>query len=127
MQKKQRERPVNFFAIYWFKTDYLILFKVQDECLHLMFPVTKKEAQPLEFYYTLLHHLLGNFNSCPVSSETQYKISLKNVLAAEKLLSYLGLKDQGSPGASVIKNPPANARDMGLTPYLRRSHMLWSN
>ena len=27
----------------------------------------------------------------------------------------------GSPGGSVVKNPPANARDMGLIPGLGRS------
>ena len=31
------------------------------------------------------------------------------------------------PGGSVVKNPPANAGDMGLNPGLGRSHMLWSN
>ena len=30
------------------------------------------------------------------------------------------------PGDSVVKNPPANAGDLGLTPGLARSHMLWS-
>ena len=34
---------------------------------------------------------------------------------------------QGFPGGSVIKNPPANARDLGLIPGLGRSHMLQSN
>ena len=27
----------------------------------------------------------------------------------------------------MVKNPPANAEDMGSTPSLGRSHMLWSN
>ena len=31
------------------------------------------------------------------------------------------------PGGAVVKNPPANARDMGSSPGLGRSHMLWSN
>ena len=30
-------------------------------------------------------------------------------------------------GGSVVKNPPANAGDMGLSPGLGRSHMLQSN
>ena len=34
---------------------------------------------------------------------------------------------QGFPGGSVIKNPPANAGDLGLIPGPRRSHMLRSN
>ena len=31
------------------------------------------------------------------------------------------------PGGTVVKNPPANAGDMGLSPGPGRSHMLWSN
>ena len=31
------------------------------------------------------------------------------------------------PGGAVVKNPPANAGDVGLSPGLGRSHMLWSN
>jgi len=31
------------------------------------------------------------------------------------------------PGGAEIKNPPANAGDMGLIPGSERSHMLWSN
>ena len=33
----------------------------------------------------------------------------------------------GFPGGSVVKNLPANAGDMGLSPGLGRFHMLWSN
>ena len=29
------------------------------------------------------------------------------------------------PGSPVVKNPPANAGDMGLIPDLGRSHMSW--
>ena len=36
-------------------------------------------------------------------------------------------KQEGFPGGSVVKNPPANARDMGSTPNLGRSHMPCSN
>ena len=31
------------------------------------------------------------------------------------------------PGGAVVKNPPANAGDMGSIPGPGRSHMLWSN
>ena len=31
---------------------------------------------------------------------------------------------EGFPGGSVVKNPPANAEDTGLTPGPGRSHML---
>ena len=34
---------------------------------------------------------------------------------------------QGFPGGTVVKNPPANARDMGSSPGPGRSHMLQSN
>ena len=31
------------------------------------------------------------------------------------------------PGGAVVKNPPANAGDVGSIPGLGRSHMLWSS
>ena len=31
------------------------------------------------------------------------------------------------PGGAVVKNPPANAVDMGSSPGPGRSHMPWSN
>ena len=31
------------------------------------------------------------------------------------------------PGGTVVKNPPANAGDMGSSPGPGRSHMSWSN
>ena len=34
---------------------------------------------------------------------------------------------QDFPGGAVVKNPPANAGDMGLSPGPGRSHMPWSN
>ena len=33
----------------------------------------------------------------------------------------------GSPGGSVVKNPPPNAGDVSTIPEPARSHMLWSN
>ena len=42
----------------------------------------------------------------------------------------LGIKKRISwdfPGGTVVKNPPANAGDTGLSPGLGRSHMPWSN
>ena len=33
----------------------------------------------------------------------------------------------GFPGGAVVKNPPANSGDMGSSPGLGRSHMLWSS
>ena len=34
---------------------------------------------------------------------------------------------QGFPHGTVVKNPPANARDTGSSPGLGRSHMPQSN
>ena len=41
--------------------------------------------------------------------------------------SLLILKLADFPGDAVVKNPPANAGDMGSSPGPGRSHMLWSN
>ena len=35
--------------------------------------------------------------------------------------------NRGFPGGTVVKNPPANAGDTGLSPGPGRSHMLRSN
>ena len=42
---------------------------------------------------------------------------------------YVAIKNRSGdfPGGPVVKNPPANAGEMGLIPGLRRSHMPWSN
>ena len=37
------------------------------------------------------------------------------------------LLELGFPGGAVVKNPPANAEDMGSSPGLGRSHMPRSN
>ena len=34
---------------------------------------------------------------------------------------------RGFPDGSVVKNPPANAGDMGSIPDLGRNHLLWDN
>ena len=41
----------------------------------------------------------------------------------------INFKNEGRDftGGAVIKNPPANAGDMGLIPGPGRSHMPWSN
>ena len=36
-------------------------------------------------------------------------------------------RNRAFPCGAVVKNPPANAGDMGLSPGLGRSHMPWSN
>ena len=35
--------------------------------------------------------------------------------------------ESGFPGGTVVESLPANARDMGSSPGLGRSHMPWSN
>ena len=43
-------------------------------------------------------------------------------------LYYLNKKHiRDFPGGVVVKNPPANAGDVGLSPGPGRSHMPWSN
>ena len=43
-------------------------------------------------------------------------------------ISYLKIKPRTSlPGGAVVKNPPANAGDMGSSPGPGRSHMPRSN
>ena len=37
------------------------------------------------------------------------------------------IKLRDFPGGAVVKNPPANAGDVGLSPGPGRSHMPWSN
>ena len=37
------------------------------------------------------------------------------------------LTKEDFPGGAVVKNPPANAGDMGSSPGVGRSHMPWSN
>ena len=39
----------------------------------------------------------------------------------------LRITSKGFPGGPVVKNPPANAGDMGLIPGPGRSHMLQGN
>ena len=41
--------------------------------------------------------------------------------------SFLKIKPRGFPGGAVVKNPPANAGDMGWIPGPGRSHMPQSN
>ena len=40
---------------------------------------------------------------------------------------YLKIKYRDFPGGAVVKNPPANVGDTGLSPGLGRSHMPRSN
>ena len=48
-----------------------------------------------------------------------YPIKLKNFRKKKRI--------EGIPGGTVVKNPPANAGDMGSSPDPGRSHMPRSN
>ena len=51
-----------------------------------------------------------------------------NLLCQPSILpDWLRRNREGFPGGAVVKNPPANVGDMGSSPGLGRSHMLWSN
>ena len=43
------------------------------------------------------------------------------------LISLQICKDRDFPCGTVVKNPPANAEDMGSSPGPGRSHMLWGS
>ena len=47
-------------------------------------------------------------------------------IRSQRLLYYIKKQDLGFPGGAVVKNPPANAGDMGLSPGPEISHMLRS-
>ena len=40
---------------------------------------------------------------------------------------HIKIKNRDFSSGTVVKNPPANAGDMGSSPGLGRSHMPWSN
>ena len=53
------------------------------------------------------------------------KISTNNIL--NKCPPFKNKLAEGCPGDTVVKNPPANAGDMGSSPGLGRSYVPWSN
>ena len=56
---------------------------------------------------------------------TKTNTPLNSYVAATQKYSRKGQMD--FPGGAVVKNPPANAGDMGSSPGPRRFHMLRSN
>ena len=52
-------------------------------------------------------------------------IKIKNLCSVKDTVKIM--RRQDFSGGAVVKNPPANAGDMGSSPGLGRSHMLWSN
>ena len=57
--------------------------------------------------------------------ETKYKNISK--YDHKNLFYKYTIRCRGFPGGTEVKNPPANAGDMGSSPGLGRSHMPWSN
>ena len=75
------------------------------------------KVKELAFFILVTHKtisLLGNKLYVQMLSTNYYLFLFKN--------NYLDF-----PGGPVIKNPPANTGDMGLSPGPGRSHMPWSN
>ena len=52
---------------------------------------------------------------------------LQKTLEAKRSIEDTKMQDTGFPGGAVVKNPPANAGDMGQIPGPGRSHMPRSN
>ena len=57
----------------------------------------------------------------------KYKILSSSIIIHKRKLKLRNIKLLGFPGGAVVKNPPANAGDMGSSPSLGRSHMPRSN
>ena len=78
--------------------------------LSLLQPIllTQESNQSLLHCRRILYHL--SYQGIHIIRDMQIKTSMK-----------------GFPGSSVVKNPPANAGDMGLISDPWRSHMTWSN
>ena len=67
---------------------------------------------------------------CALETNTHCKLTILQLKKKKKkchLENLLKMATLDFPGGTVVKNPPANAGDMGLSPGLGRSHILWSN
>ena len=66
---------------------------------------------------------------CKICSKLIKKISNSSTNGQKKLEKNTSLKKmfEDFPGGPVVRNPPANARDMGSIPGPGRFHMLWGN
>ena len=53
----------------------------------------------------------------------RYNIYIYKYIYKSLLKWHVKKETEGSPGGSVVKNPPINAGDMGLIPDLERSYM----
>ena len=55
------------------------------------------------------------------------KIHNQGEMETSREMNVLKTLERGFPDGTVVKNPPANARDTGSSPGPGRSHMLRSN
>ena len=79
-------------------------------------------AQPKKRKATLKPKMPINIYQLPMKMESIFFIGSRNgSLQLKSLLS------GDFSGGAVVKNPPANAGDMGSSPGPGRSHMPWSN
>ena len=70
----------------------------------------------------LLHEKVFNITNYQENPNQNYKISRHTCYDG-----YYQKDKKGFPGGAVVKNPPANAGEMGSSPGLGRSHMSRSN
>ena len=68
-------------------------------------------------YWEETYTFLPNFRNC-----LRLLTRIGKTHKPARIKSWVGL-----PGGAVVKNPPANAGDMGSIPDPGRSHMPWSN
>ena len=77
------------------------------------------------FFFSFLTKLVRRRNDikefCVLNLSLLPNLALFTVIKPSK-----NLIKGGFPGGAVVKNPPANAGDMGSSPGPGRSHMLWS-
>ena len=63
-------------------------------------------------------------NQVQEAQRVPYRINPKRNTPRYILIKLSEIKYRGFPGGAVVKNPPANAGDMGSSPGLGRCHML---
>ena len=84
--------------------------------------VAVSQEPVLDLKAIALYSFISGYSETPGS----WPVGLHYGQANEPLYGQLRTSQGGFPGGAVVKNPPTNARDMGLSPGPGRSHMLWS-
>ena len=79
-----------------------------------------------ESHFQALRNMAPSWLQCGDSAKVEPRMCerLHSWLCGCLLLSF---QVRDFPGGAVVKNPPANAGDMGSSPGPGRSHMPWSN